>query len=277
MKSVLIAFLLLQCASASRVRGQDTRLVSGNATQDLKDADAIAKGVEATAKMDFEDAAAIRRAASLENHRARAELEGAAEDEKDSKAISKADKLWARAQDTQGEKDLKDAKDLAALKKAVDIKVKMEDKDAAQMDAMATKEKADGNAQQREALRMDADADMIERKAMGELEQEGADVKALRAAAAAEAGRRSCSAKVTSPESSLTEGIPNMAYGEVKFCDAGQLKKVEGSCPDGAAFDAAAGELFSNGGMSECQTVTCSSYPCCMGFTCGGSNSAWAR
>merc|ERR1719245_1278462 len=88
----------------------------------------------------------------------------------------------------------------------------------------------------------------------------------------------SCTAEVSTPNADLLVDIPNMVHGEsVSFCGAGQLKKVEGNCPHGAAFDAANGDLVSNGAASDCKTVTCSTKPCCMAFKCGTSGQAWAR
>jgi len=287
MKSALALLLALQSGGgASRVlRSQSVKLASGNATVDLEDAAAISKVVEAEARLDFEDAAAIRRASAIASHKARAELEEAREDAEDGKAIAKADKLWSKAQIAKAHKELKDPKDRQALLKAVTIEAKEQDRDAAQMKLLSSKESANGEATERESLRMEADADIMEHEAMVKLEREGAAVKELRAAAAAEEGQggtnatqQSCSSMVSSPSSALLKDIPNMVHGaSVKLCGAGQLKKVEGSCPDGDAFDKAEGKLTSNAGASDCQEVKCDKTPCCMAFKCGASGSAWSR
>merc|ERR1740120_177559 len=47
-----------------------------------------------------------------------------------------------------------------------------------------------------------------------------------------------CTAEQQSPSASLQAGgMPHMVYDEVKFCGVGQLKKMEGDCPDKQAFD----------------------------------------
>jgi len=89
---------------------------------------------------------------------------------------------------------------------------------------------------------------------------------------------RDCSAKVSDPAVVvLQEGIPNMVYGSATFEGAGQVKVVEGACKAQSIFDATKGTLYSNGGESHSQVVSCPSYPCCMSVCCGGSGSCWQR
>ncbi|CAK0831864.1 unnamed protein product [Prorocentrum cordatum] len=99
------------------------------------------------------------------------------------------------------------------------------------------------------------------------------------AAVAPSSAKRTCTVTVVPPASVSLQagGMPHMVHDDVDFCGAGQLKVVEGSCPDQAAFDNATGVLKSNGGASECQHFQCDHYPCCMAFKCGDPSGAWAR
>ncbi|CAK0823627.1 unnamed protein product [Prorocentrum cordatum] len=133
---------------------------------DVEDADAMTGGVEADARADLDDVLAIRQASGLESHRARAARERAGEDEQDGRAIARAEKLWSEAADAQGERELKDPKDRDALVRAVALEAKEEDQDAAQIQLLASKEKADSDATEMRALSMGADAEELEHVAM---------------------------------------------------------------------------------------------------------------
>mmetsp|Transcript_5014 Transcript_5014/g.13375 ORF Transcript_5014/g.13375 Transcript_5014/m.13375 type:complete len:190 (+) Transcript_5014:68-637(+) len=187
MKGALVLLLALQLGDAGRVLRSQGVQASGNATVDMEDADAMARGVEADARADLDDVLAIRQASGLESHRARAAFERAGEAEEDGQAIARGSKLWSEAADAQGERELKDPKDRAALVRAVALEAKEEGQDAAQMQLLASREKADGNATELRARSMGADADALEHEAMAKLEQAGADASTLRAAAASEA------------------------------------------------------------------------------------------